>query len=167
MAEDLHCPRCGKLFTVETAFCRTCGLSLGPVVDAVNTDVSDKPLVTSRPNYKTIRIGIGLCILGLVIGILNGALREMDLFPQAYGKAIFMIIFAIGLLLMGAGIIFPTKRYSKPKSLSPPRPNDQLPPAQQEFADEIDLPQRTRELERNQAASVTEHTTRNLEGYDG
>lgn len=162
MAEDLHCPRCGKLFTTDTAFCRTCGLALGPVVDAVNGDAANSPIVTTRPNFKLMRFGVGLFILGLVIGLLNAAVRDLELFPQSYGKMMFLLFVAAGMLMLGAGFVFPTKKYTKRRILEPADEPERLSPAGQTFVDEIDFPRDTRELDAIHVGSVTEHTTKNL-----
>lgn len=165
MAEDLYCPRCGKGFASETSFCRTCGLSLDGVSEIVDGEAESAPQMVSRPNFKLMRVGIGLFIFGLVVGLLNGALKDFDLFPQAYGKLVFMAMVALGMLMLGAGFLFPTKHYKKrkPPSKSPTlgtaTPKEQLNPA---GLNDIILPINTRELEPVAVGSVTESTTRNL-----
>ena len=161
MAEDLYCPRCGKGFASETSFCRTCGLSLDGVSEIVNGEAADAPEMVSRPNFKLMRFGIGLFIFGLVIGLINGALKDFDLFPQAYGKFVFMAMVALGMLLLGAGFLFPTKHYKKrkPSSKTATRPKEQLNAARD---NDIVFPVDTRELEPVPVGSVTENTTRNL-----
>ncbi|MBK7934199.1 MAG: hypothetical protein IPK01_12040 [Acidobacteria bacterium] len=115
MAEDLYCPRCGKGFASETSFCRTCGLSLDGVSEIVNGEAESAPEMVSRPNFKLMRFGIGLFIFGTVIGLATAAVRDFDLFPQAYGKLVFMAIVAPGLLLLATGFLFPKKQYKKRK----------------------------------------------------
>ena len=172
MADNLYCPRCGKQFTDKTSFCRTCGLSLDGVSDIVSGEAETKPVVTRRPNFKLFRIGIALFILGLVIGLINGALKDFELFPQSYGKLIFLLFIAAGMLTLGAGFLFPTKKYTKRKpstmsadtnlkldtaplagSLNSDRSNE----------DEIHFPIDARGFEKSPVASVTEHTTRSLD----
>jgi len=164
MAEDLYCPRCGKGFASETSFCRTCGLSLDGVSEIVNGEAGDAPEMVSRPNFKLMRLGIGMFIVGLVIGLLNGALKDFDLFPQAYGKFVFMAMVALGMLMLGAGFLFPTKHYKKRKPSKSPTldtapTKEQLNPA---GVNDIIFPVDTRELEPVAVGSVTESTTRNL-----
>ncbi len=168
MAEDLYCPRCGKEFASETSFCRTCGLSLDGVSQIVNGEAETAPEMVSRPNFKLMRVGIGLFILGLVIGLVNGALKDFGLFPQAYGKLVFMAMVALGMLMLGAGFLFPTKQYKKRKSSTRSKP-DQVEPREQlnpARANDIVFPTNTRELEPVAVGSVTENTTRNLKNQD-
>ena len=171
MADNLYCPRCGKQFTDGTSFCRTCGLSLDGVSQIVSGEDDSKPVITRRPNFKLFRIGISLFILGLVIGLINGALKDFELFPQSYGKLVFMLFVAAGMLMLGAGFLFPTKKYTKRKPPTVPADTDvklDTAPlagslnAARTDANDIVLPNDDREFEKVPAASVTEHTTRNL-----
>lgn len=156
----MYCPRCSKQFDPGTSYCRTCGLALDGVSDIVSGQAESEPIVTRRPNFKLFRIGIGVFILGLVIGLINGALKDFELFPQSYGKLIFMLFVAAGMLTLGAGFLFPTKKYSKrkPSELGASK-KPQL--AEPKHANDIVFPADTRELE--PVASVTEHTTRDLD----
>ncbi|MEQ1921929.1 MAG: zinc ribbon domain-containing protein [Pyrinomonadaceae bacterium] len=172
MAEQLYCPRCGKQFSDGTSYCRTCGLSLDGVSDIVSGEDETKPVVTRRPNFKLFRIGIALFILGLVIGLINGALKDFELFPQSYGKLIFMLFVAAGMLTLGAGFLFPTKKYTKRKpSTFPADPDAKLDTAPlagslteaRSNLDKGQFPKDDREFEKIPAASVTEHTTRDLD----
>ena len=174
MAENLYCPRCGKQFSEGTAYCRTCGLSLDGVSKIVTGETDQAPLTTTRPNFKIMRIGIGLFILGLAIGLINGAVRDLGLFPDAYGKLVFLTLVAVGMLTLGAGFLFPTKKYTKRKpssSTTQTAPDTgldtaqlagQLTPADVDAAD-IAFPANRREPVIVDRGSVTEHTTRNLE----
>ena len=165
MAENLYCPRCGNQFTSETSYCRTCGLALDDVTKIVSGEVGSAPEMISRPNWKLMRFGIGLFIFGLVIGLANGALRDFDLFPQAYGKLIFMAMVALGMLVLGAGFLFPTKQYKKRKASSKSATLDTAPSQEQlnpANANDIIFPIETNELEPVPVGSVTENTTRNL-----
>ena len=165
MAENLYCPRCGKLFASETSFCRTCGLSLDGVNEIVSGEAESAPEMVSRPNFKLMRFGIGLFIFGLVIGLINGALKDFELFPQAYGKFVFMAMVAIGMLMLGAGFLFPTKQYKKRKPASRTQTPDTAPPKEQlnsASVKDIIFPIDTNELEPFPVGSVTENTTRNL-----
>jgi len=169
MAENLYCPRCGNKFATETLFCRTCGLALDGVSKIVSGDADNAPVTVRRPNFAAFRLGIGLFIIGLVIGLLNGALKDLELFPQVYGKMIFLAFIAAGLLSFGAAVAFPTKKYAKPKR---PQPKPGMPtelntaPLARELSpsipEEIDFPKDHREAVTADPHSVTEHTTRNL-----
>ena len=170
MAEKLYCPRCGSQFTGDISYCRTCGLSLDGVSEIVKGEAESKPVVTRRPNFKLFQIGIALFILGLVIGLINGALRDFELFPQAYGKLVFMLFVAAGMLTLGAGFLFPTKKYSKPKPSK--RADDHTSPDTSPLAGQLnaagasinDLEFRKggRQAEEMPVGSVTEGTTRDL-----
>lgn len=165
MAENLYCPRCSKQFTVETSYCRTCGLSLAAVADLVVGDKDSAPVVTSRPNFKLFRIGIGLFIVGLVIGLINGALKDFQLYPDSYGKLLFMITVAAGMLTLGSGFIFPTKKYSKRKSAdatSTEGPAVAKLDAAKFDINVVEFQPKTSKFEKVPVPSVTERTTRNL-----
>lgn len=165
MTEIMYCPRCSKQFTVETSYCRTCGLSLASVVDIVNGDKDSAPVVTTRPNFKLFRIGFAIFIFGLVIGIINGAIRDFQLYPDSYGKLVFMITVAAGMLTLGAGFVYPTKKYSKRKPGEPSPTDKQATPeldAAKFDANVVEFQSRTHKFEIVPIPSVTERTTRNL-----
>lgn len=179
MAENLYCPRCAKAFTTDTSYCRTCGLGLDKITGIVRGDEANAPVATTtRPNFNAIRIGLGVFILGLVIGMLNAMLRDFQLFPERYGKAVFFFFIAAGLLSMGAAFIFPQKRYKARKPASDidaaadsptqfataPLQNELPAPDTNEFINPvIDFPANTRKPAMAEPGSVTERTTRNLE----
>ena len=171
MTDNLYCPRCGKEFSVETVFCRTCGLSLDGVSQIVSGEDENKPVVTRRPNFKLFRVGIALFILGLVFGLINGALKDFELFPQSYGKLIFMLFVAAGMLTLGAGFLFPTKKYTKQKPSTAAADTDtKLDTAPLAASlnsgnanvNDVQFPKADREFEKLPVPSVTEHTTRDL-----
>ena len=171
MSDKIYCPRCGKHCQADTSFCRTCGLALDGVTEIVNADAASAPVMTTRPNFKVMRFGIGLFIFGLVIGLLNGAVKELGLFPESYGKVIFLTIIASGMLTLGAGFLFPVKVFKKGKrksvdadvaNLLNTAPLDaQLPPAKIIDTD-ISFPKDSRERAAAEPGSVTESTTRQL-----
>lgn len=169
MTDNLFCPRCGNTFSSDTSFCRTCGLALSGIRDIVGADAASAPEMTTRPNFKVMRFGIGLIIFGLVIGLLNGAIKELDLFPDSYGKVIFLTVIAAGMLMLGAGFLFPVRVFKKRKrttresdianALSTGPLDAQLPPANVNDAN-ISFPKIS--PEHAERSSVTENTTRNL-----
>lgn len=171
MAENLYCPRCAKQFSSGTSYCRTCGLALDGVSQIVSGDAENAPVTSRRPNFFAFRLGLGLFIFGLVIGMVNGVLKDLELFPQIYGKAVFLTFIAAGLLFLGSSIVFPSKKYTKRKkatteSDSPdqldtsPLPGELSPANPAEL--NIDFPKDHREPVGVEPRSVTEHTTRNL-----
>jgi hypothetical protein len=174
MAENLYCPRCANAFTTGTGYCRTCGLSLDGVAKIVSGDSENAPVRVWRPNFNAIRYGVGIMILGLVIGLLNGMLRDFGLYPDRYGKMVFLAVIAIAMATMGSAFVFSTKKYKKRKgtdSLPAPDLREQLETAplagQLSPADPdmniIDFPAANREPVMAEPGSITERTTRNLE----
>ena len=171
MADNLlYCPRCSNRFSGGTSYCRGCGLSLDAVSKIVTGEADTAPEIETRPNFKLFRLGVGLVILGLVVGLINGAMRDFGLYPDAYGKMLFMVIVAVGMLLLGAGFVFPTKTFKKRKATDdvvdvPAAPDTSPLVAQLDgakvHADNIAFPKDNRQ--KVPVASVTEHTTRNLE----
>lgn len=171
MSGKIYCPRCGKQAPTETSFCRDCGLALDGVATIVNADAANTPETTTKPNFNMIRVGIALFILGTVLGLVNVIVRDLDLFPEIYGKAIFLSFVIAGLLSIGMSFLFPQRVYKKRKrtiadvdfadalSTSPLR--EQLPPAKSIDAD-ISFPEDGRERAAAEPASVTENTTRHL-----
>ena len=165
MAENLYCPRCGKQFTVETSYCRTCGLSLDSVVDLVVGEKESAPIVTSRPNFKLFRIGFAIFIFGLVIGLINGAMKDFQLYPDSFGKLLFLVTVAAGMLTLGAGFLFPTKKYTKRKA-NGANSTEQSSVAELDAAkfdaNVVEFQSKASRFEKVPVPSVTERTTRNL-----
>lgn len=159
MSTTTYCPRCASEFTPDTSFCRTCGLELDGVRAIVTGEASTAPDLRSRPNFKMMRIGVGLFILGLVIGLLNGALRGFDWFPQQYGKLVFLLCAAAGMLCLGAGFVFPRKYYVKKDRKDGVKGNNLAGPSTGKL-DQLSPANTDADL--NRPMSVTERTTRNL-----
>ena len=173
MAENLYCPRCGKQFASETSFCRTCGLSLDGVSEIVNGEAGSAPEMVSRPNGKLMRVGIAVFIFGTALALFTAAVKDLGLFPEIYGKMVFLFVVSIGMLLIGAGFVFPSKVYKKHRrteDFKPARSTKTLETAPlanslapgEPSAAIIDFPVDTRELDPVPVGSVTENTTRNL-----
>lgn len=173
MAERMFCPRCSAAFEAGIAFCRTCGLSLSEVAAVVTGEGSDEGEVVSKPNFRAIRLGIGLFIVGTVLGLIHTALRDFQLFPEAYGKVVFLAFVASGLLCIGLAFLFPSTVYKRKKgqrSRSIDRDTTEL----EGLADSPELGQAPANIElkagyRNDGdaathspGSVTETTTRKL-----
>lgn len=167
MAENLYCPRCASSFTTGTSYCRTCGLQLAGVSEIVSGDAENAPAVTRRPNFNTVRYGVGFMIFGLVIGLIHGILKDFNLYPERYGKAVVLALVAIAILTMGSAFLFPVKRYKKrpaadadsPEKLETARLAGELPPAD---TNEIVFPAIKREPVMAEPGSITERTTRHL-----
>jgi len=162
----MYCPRCAKEFESGTAYCRTCGLSLDSVASILSGEKESQPIVKSVPNRDLIRYGIGIFILGMVVALGNGALKAFNLFPDAIGRSIFLSLIMIGMAMMGAGIVFPQKRYIKQNDRSPREAGE---PTALPTADLEGLPSADRSIDdivfpasTHEPGSVTENTTRHL-----
>jgi hypothetical protein len=162
----MFCPRCANKFESGTAFCRTCGLSLDGVSAIVSGEKESEPIIKSVPNRDLIRYGIGTVILATVVGLGHGALKDFHLYPESVGKFIILTLLMIGIVLVGAGVMFPKKKYINQKGTSPRKDDEQtsLPtanlhvlPTADRSVDDIVFPTNTREPD-----SVTENTTRHL-----
>ena len=174
MPEKLYCPRCSTQFKSETSYCRTCGLSLSGVSEIVLGDTVNAPVTTNQPNPRIIRVGIGLFILGTVLGLANVIVRDLALFPEIYGKVIFLAFIIAGLSCLGSSFLFPRTTYTKRKRpvtdndfesqlATNPLP-DQLSPA---TINDIGMNiSSARESVVAKIGSVTEHTTRQLRSGD-
>lgn len=171
---NLFCPRCGNQFSKKTSYCRACGLSLSGIVEIISGEAPNEGKLVRRPNTQAIRLGIGLFIFGTFLGLLHGALRELGLYPESYGKFVFLAFLASGMLCLGLAFAFPINVYKKGSNanagldepdatslntsdLSPQGLN--AAPASSQFEMPI------KDLVRQEvlgASSVTEHTTRKL-----
>ena len=166
VTQAMYCPRCAKEFESGTSYCRTCGLSLDSVAAIVKGEAETEPEVRTGPNGKLMRFGIGTFIFGLAIGLGSGVLKNLGLFTEAaIARSVFLLLVMVGMLLLGAGVVFPQKRYVKKKRTIPEREQEkglatdrleQLPSADRSVDDLVSVV-RSREPD-----SVTEPTTRQL-----
>ena len=160
----MYCPRCSKEFDAGTAYCRTCGLSLDGVSAIVTGEAETEPEFKTGPNRELSRAGVALFILGTVVALGNAMVRDLGLWPYDIGKYIFMLLIMAGLLLIGAGTVFPKKRYVKNKRGTAAEREKGLRtgrlvelPSADRSVDDIAASFRTREPD-----SVTDSTTRQL-----
>lgn len=174
MSQQLYCPRCSKQFSSGTSFCRTCGLELGGITTLVAGDEANSPEFSTRPNGKLMRAGIAVFIFGTALALASAAVKDLTLFPESYGKMVFLIVVSIGMLLIGSGFVFPSKVYKKRRrvdgqDVAPSmKPLDTAPLANSLAPGDsptsiMDFPADTREKAFAEPGSVTERTTRNLE----
>lgn len=170
MPDIIYCPRCAERANDNVAFCRKCGLPLDEVIAIVSGDAPNSPETTTRPNFNMIRIGVGLFILGTVLGLANVIARDLQLFPDIYGKAIFLSVIIAGLLSIGSSFLFPVKVYKKRKQSTEPDSRNALNtgplgarlPAAEITEAEISVTKEAREKTPASPSSVTENTTRQL-----
>ena len=168
----MFCPRCAKKFESDISYCRTCGLSLDEVRKIVNGEADTEPEIRRGPNFGLMQAGISIFIFGMVVALANAALATAIGFSQDIGKAIFLSLIAVGMLLLGLAFVFPQKRYVKRRSkdingadeipsMSTAPLRDQLKGQREQFID-VDFRNTDRELVNTEVSSVTEHTTRQL-----
>lgn len=172
MAEKMFCPRCSGAFEAGTAYCRTCGLSLSGIATIVTGEGPDPGQLVNKPNFNAIRLGIGLFIFGTVLGLIHTALRDFQLFPEAYGKVVFLAFIASGLLCIGLAFLFPSTVYRRNKGQRPLNADrettelngiDDSPKLGQAPAEiELRIHPRSAEDALVSGSSVTENTTRKL-----
>ena len=163
----MYCPRCSKEFESGTSYCRTCGLSLDGVVGIVKGEAETEPEIRTGPNGSLVRAGIGSFILGGVIGLSIPIFKNLELFTAAaVARYVFLVFVMLAMLMLGAGIVFPQKRYVKKKEKADSTATDKDPgfvtgrleqlPSSDRNVDDFIMSD-TRE-----PGSVTEHTTRQL-----
>ncbi len=112
----MYCPRCSKEFAPGTSYCRTCGLSLGAVVEIVTGDAENEPEIKKGPNEKLTRAAIGSFVIGSVIGLCTPIFKNLELFnAAAITSYVFLLLIMLAILLVGAGVVFPQKRYIRKK----------------------------------------------------
>ena len=166
MAETMYCPRCATEVTDQVGFCRNCGLRLTGLMEFVGGE-SAKPVGKRRPNPRMMTAGMVTCLLALVIVMTNAALAPWIGLPEAYGRSLFLLMFGIGLAVVGFGMVLPQKakrgsslnaRTSLKESMPGASMTNQLPPLHDSSAISIDDAFSTRD----KVPSVTENTTRNL-----
>lgn len=171
MDENLYCPRCGKQFSGKTSYCRTCGLDLSGVTEIVSGDAENAPVTSNTPNATALRLGLGLFLFGTALGLVNIVIRDLELFPEIYGKAVFIAFVIAGILSMGASVVFSSKKYPKRenKREEPLSPNEfETVPLAGELlpldssANRIEFPRNQREPVLTEPGSVVENTTRQL-----
>jgi len=163
----MYCPRCSKEFQPEISYCRICGLSLEGVAEIVKGEAESEPDIRSEPNRKLHRIGIGVAVFGLFVGLGIALFVSLGLeAAAAVAKVLFILLLMTGMLITGAAFVFPQKRYVKKRQKVNANAEDgerlatghleQLPSADGGLDDFI-FPADSREPD-----SITEHTTRQL-----
>lgn len=151
----MYCPNCGKEHTDQQKFCRSCGLSLQLISQALVNELSatrsdESSLELMKPEQKRwqnpLLYGFLLLMLGLIIIIFGKKMLGEQLVAD-----IGTLIAVLGVGLIGFKGVLLIR--SQPKSLPTPNalpkgePITEPPPA----------------LHAGEPPSVTEHTTRTLE----
>lgn len=151
----MYCPSCGKENSVEQRFCRSCGLSLLPIFQALAHEPSTTKSVGSSVEtvnreqkgwQNPLLYGLLIILVGLIIAIF-GKMILVEKLVSDIGVVIALL--GVGLLgLKGVLIMLPqSKITATPEALLHREPMTKLPTA----------------LHSGEPASVTEHTTRTFE----
>jgi hypothetical protein len=151
----MYCPNCGRENPEEPRFCRSCGLGLGTISQALVNELS-----TTKSDGSSIEIvelerkrwhnplvyGFLMLMLGMVIVIFGKKIAVEQLIADL---GTLIAVLGIGLLgFKGVSLIRSQSSSSRQsKTLLEGKPTSELPPA----------------LSSGEPASVTEHTTRHFE----
>jgi predicted nucleic acid-binding Zn ribbon protein len=151
----MYCPKCGKENPEKPRFCRSCGLGLQTIAEALVNERS-----ATKSDYSSIEIvepeqkrwrspllyGLLMILLGMAIVMFGKKIAAEELIAD-----LGTLIGVIGIGLLGfKGVLLIRSQASSSRSsktLLEGRPTTELPPA----------------LPAGEPASVTEHTTRHFE----
>ena len=151
----MYCPNCGKENPENPRFCRSCGLGLRTISEALGNELSatksdDSSLEIVEPEQKRWRnpliYGFLMLLLGMVIVIFGKKVAAEQLIAD-----LGMLIALLGISLLGY------KGVSLLRSPSIPSPRTKI---LLESKPTTELPQA---LPSGEPTSVTEHTTRHFE----
>ncbi len=151
----MYCPNCGKENPEKPRFCRSCGLGLQTISQALVNELSatksdDSSIEIVEPEQKRWRnplmYGFLMLLLGMAIVIFGKKIAVEQLIADL---GTLIAVLGIGLLgFKGVSLIRSQSSSSRQsKTLSEGKPTTELPPA----------------LPSGEPASVTEHTTRHFE----
>ncbi len=168
MTGEIYCPRCATPCSPDASFCRSCGLQLAAIGSIVRGESPLSRPDRYRPNVNFMRLGMGLFIFGMVLALGGAALKQFDLFPEEWGKTVFLTFIALGMACLGLGFVVPNRRrrhrtaaVASPLEIQAVGTTSQLPEADLEAANAaFSMP--ARESVMSQPGSVTEGTTRHL-----
>ena len=150
----MYCPNCGKENPEKPRFCRSCGLGLQTISQALVNELSatsdDSSIEIAEPEQKRWRnplmYGFLMLLLGMAIVIFGKKIAVEQLIADL---GTLIAVLGIGLLgFKGVSLIrSPSSSSRQSKTLLEGEPTTELPPA----------------LPSGEPASVTEHTTRHFE----
>src|ERR1700730_2292131 len=151
----MYCPNCGKENSYEQRFCRSCGLSLQTIPQALANELSvaqsdgGRVEIISREQkgwHNPLIYGSLIIMLGLIIVVFGKTMLVEKLIADI---GVVIALLGVGLLgFKGVLLILPQSRVA-------PKPKTQL---QGE-----PMVMKTSALRPGEPASVTDHTTRALE----
>ena len=150
----MYCPDCGKENPAGQKFCRSCGLSLKPVsqalageVVAADSDVESTVIVQGEQRFwqNPLIYAVLLILLGIIIGVIGD---KVVLTKMVTDMGTLISLLGIGLLgFKGVMLV-----------IAPPRPSPRSKPAA-----EIEESKLTSALLSAEPPGVTENTTRQLD----
>ena len=156
----MFCPNCGIKSEESRKFCRSCGLSLEVISQALTgqimTSQSGQPEKYDR--QKAFRLGLitsfGGILLAALLGVTGGALENLD---SNLGAFVATLAGLGGLVLLAGIFIMIYSRFlPKPSPRFQPYQQQVLPPPQHNVEMQSDF-------DRRPASSVTENTTELLD----
>lgn len=150
----MYCPNCGKTNSTEQRFCRSCGLQLEKVVQALSEQLTeaelDESLDRRRRGVETgIRVVVGATAAVVVGSVMWGIIYEMMLSGEVLVGSVFLafivglVAFALLMLYRESLLTASGKRRAAQTALAQPGDTKRLPSGSQ-F---------------EPVPSVTEHTT--------
>jgi predicted nucleic acid-binding Zn ribbon protein len=155
----MYCPNCGKENPEKPGFCRSCGLGLRTISQALVNELSatksdDSSIEIVEPEQRRWRnplmYGFLMLLLGMVIVIFGKKIAVEQLIADL---GVLIAVLGIGLLGFNGVSLIRSQSSSSPrtKTLLESKPTTELPQA----------------LPSGEPASVTEHTTRHFEPIYG
>jgi hypothetical protein len=183
----MYCPKCGSENQTEVKFCTRCGANLSVVSEAISGKSADKPwsddpIVDMLKQYydgrQSTAVGLGSMLIGLTVLVMLLKLNVPENLTGVLLNAVAacaLIYGAMGIIYGIAGWIESSSKlkalgYDKPKNAAskPKKAAAELPSASTLMnvkgydTDSISAPLSSTDA-MNSPASVTEHTTRELQ----
>jgi hypothetical protein len=153
----MHCPSCGTETSKNQKFCRSCGIGLQMISQAVakhlsTADSAESPVESEankqRRMYTLVRLGIVAFFVGMALMVMGKQFPDQD-----WIGPIGVLVLLLGAFVATYGVLSPLRQITSP-SRKPPQPADlpQADPTALPSANPLEL-----------IPSITEHTTRTLE----
>jgi hypothetical protein len=153
----MHCPGCGTETSRNQKFCRSCGIGLQMISQAVakhlsTADSAESPVESEankqRRMYTLVRLGIVAFFVGMALMVMGKQFPDHD-----WIGPIGVLVLLLGAFVATYGVLSLLRQITSP-SRKPPQPADlpQADPTALPSANPLEL-----------IPSITEHTTRTLE----
>jgi hypothetical protein len=161
----MHCPNCGKETAADVKFCRVCGMKLDSVARAVSEhtgseyDLEPAEKAEKGSDGKLLRNFSRMLFAGIMVVLIGAAMtvvgKEVPMM-----KNIGALVSILGMMLAIYAVIYPMTRGGE-KAL---RPASKKPKKKLEGQSEAALPAGDDFVSATPVPSVTEATTRDLQG---